>query len=150
MNIESMLRSRGVAFDVLPHRSEFSASRTAESLHVPGARFAKTVVLEVDGDPVMVVVPANRTVNLEAVRRLMGARRVELAQEREFAQMFPDCELGAMPPFGSEFQMPTIIDEGLTNDDDIFFDSETHDRAMHMRYTDYADVEQPRVAHIVN
>jgi Ala-tRNA(Pro) deacylase len=150
MKLESLLRSRGVDFDVLPHRTEYTASRTAQALHVPGAHFAKTVVLEVDGQPVLAVLQSNRTVDLESVRQLMGARDVHLAPERDFSRLFPDCELGAVPPFGSEFHMPTIVDDALASDDDIIFESDTHDRAVHMRYADYLELEHPRIAHIAH
>lgn len=150
MNVESFLKNRGVPFDMLPHRTEFSASRTAQVLHVPGGNFAKTVVLHVDGHPVMAVLQATHSVSLPNVRQALGARDVHLAAEEELKTLFPDCELGAVPPFGSQYEMETVADDGLAEDDHIVFDGNTHDRAVYMRYFDYADIEHPRVAHITN
>jgi Ala-tRNA(Pro) deacylase len=150
MNVESFLRSRGVDFDVLPHRTEFTASRTAQALHVPGAHFAKTVVLKVDNRPVLAVVPANRHVDIDSVRRELHAQTVQLAREEEFSRLFPDCELGAVPPFGSEYNMQTILDDDFAPNEHIVFEGNTHNRAIYMRYDDYTEIEHPHVAHIAN
>jgi Ala-tRNA(Pro) deacylase len=150
MNIESFLRNRGIDFDVLPHNKEYTASHTAQALHVPGGHFAKTVVLKADDRPVMTVVPANRLVNIELVRQELGAADVHLADEDEFAQLFPDCELGAIPPFGSVYQMETIVDDALTHDQQFVFEGNSHDRAISMLYQDYGRIEHPHVAQITN
>ncbi len=150
MHVESFLRNKGVDFDVLPHRTEYTASRTAQALHVPGAHFAKTVILKVDQQPVLVVIPANRLVSIDRVREELGASMVQLAEEWELVRLFPDCELGAIPPFGSEYRLETIIDDDLAHDDDITFEGNVRSRAIHMRYRDYAEIEHPYVAHIVN
>ncbi len=150
MNVESFLKHRGVPFDMLPHRTEYTASRTAQALHVPGGNFAKTVVLQVDGHPVLAVLQATRSVSIPKVREALDARDVHLAEEEDLKQLFADCELGAMPPFGSQYDMETIVDDGLAEDEHIVFDGNTHDRAVYMRYYDYANIEHPHVAHITN
>jgi Ala-tRNA(Pro) deacylase len=150
VNVESFLTNRNVPFDMLPHRTEYSASRTAQALHVPGANFAKTVVLDVDGRPVMAVLQATCSINLPNVQRELGAQDVHLMTEDRLKQLFPDCELGAVPPFGSQYNMETLVDDGLADDEHIVFDGNTHDRAVYMRYYDYANIEHPHVAHITN
>ena len=150
MNIEDFLQQRGVPFSMLPHRTEYTASRTAQALHVPGDHFAKTVVLNVDGRPVLAVLPATHWLNVESLKRMLGARDVRLASEAEIKDLFPDCELGAMPPFGSQYDMETIVDDGLAEDEQIVFDGNSHDRAVQMRFHDYAQIEHPHVAHIAN
>lgn len=150
MNVESFLKRRGVPFEMLPHRTEFSASRTAQALHVPGDNFAKSVVLKVDGRPVMAVLQATHWVDISSVTKLLGAKDVRLAPEPELQQLFPDCELGALPPFGSQYNMETIVDDRLAEDEHIVFDGNSHDRAVYMRYFDYAQIEHPHVAHIAN
>lgn len=150
MNVESFLKNRGVPFEMLPHRTEYTASRTAQALHVPGDLFAKTVVLSVDGRPVLAVLQATHSVNLPNLKRLLGARDMHLASEAELKNLFPDCELGAMPPFGSQYDMETIMDDGLAADEQIVFEGNTHGRAVQMRYYDYVNIEHPHVAHITN
>lgn len=147
MNVETLLKNRGVDFDTLPHRTEYTASRTAGSVNVPQSHFAKTVVVTADGRPVLVVIPADRYVNLHLVRRELGARQIRLTNEHDFHALFPDCELGAVPPFGSAYGMATLVDDELTFDDYIVFDGNTHESAVHMRFEDYEELEHPRIAH---
>lgn len=148
MNIETLLKNRGVDFDILPHRAEYTARQTAGSVHIPQSHFAKTVVVTADGRPVLVVVPANRYVNLKLVRRELGARHVRLTDEHDLHALFPDCELGAVPPFGSAYYMQTLVDDELSFDDHIVFDSNSHESAVYMRFQDYEELEHPRLAHL--
>jgi Ala-tRNA(Pro) deacylase len=150
MNVEAFLKDRGVPFDTLPHRTEYTASRTAQALHVPGRNFAKTVVVQADNHPVLAVVQATRWLNLGRLQQVLGCQRITLSPEAEFAALFPDCEPGAVPPFGSQYQIETVVDDGLAEDEYIVFDGNTHDRAVSMRFADYASVEHPRVAHITS
>jgi len=148
MNVELHLRNCGVEFEVLPHRTEYTAAHTAQALHVPGGHFAKTVVLKVDDRPVLAVIPSHRMVNMQLVGRELKAAAVQLAREEELLELFPDCELGAIPPFGSEYEMETIVDEELTWDDHIIFEGNTHHRAIGMDSRDYVRIEHPHIAHI--
>jgi Ala-tRNA(Pro) deacylase len=150
MNVEAFLKERGVAFNTLPHRTEFTASRTAQSLHVPGGNFAKTVLVRADDHPVLAVLQATRWLNLNRLQQVLGCQRISLSQEAEMASLFPDCELGAIPPFGSQYQIETIVDDGLAEDEYIVFEGNTHDCAVSMRFADYAGIEHPRVAHITS
>jgi Ala-tRNA(Pro) deacylase len=150
MNVEKFLKDQAVPFEMLSHRPAYTASRTAESLHVPGANFAKSVVLKVNDRPVLAVLPASRSVNMPNAEKALGADHIVLADEEEMATLFPDCELGAVPPFGSQYGLETIVDDQLTEDEHIVFDGNTHDRAVYMRYSDFEKLEHPRIAQLTS
>lgn len=148
MNVEQYLKQQHVPFDVLPHSTTYSAQRTAGALHVPGENLAKTVVLQADDRYVLAVLPATRQINLRKAQACAGTKELQLAAEKELRHLFGDCELGAVPPFGSHYGLETIVDEPLSEDEHIVFDSNTHDKAIYMRYHDYAQLERPLVAAI--
>lgn len=148
MNVEQFISQSGRACELLPHMATFTAQRTAQAVHVPGDEMAKTVVLQVDGEPALAVVPATHRVALEKVRSLIGADTVELADEADFSRLFPDCELGAVPPFGSQYGMKTLVDETLACDERIVIESNSLEAAIRMRYEDFAALERPLVAEI--
>jgi Ala-tRNA(Pro) deacylase len=148
MKIETFLQDKSVPFEMLPHRTEFGASRIAHALHVPGENFAKTVLLNVDGKLKLAVISASHSVNMETAKHSLVADHVELAPETELAKTFPDCELGAVPPFGSQYGVETIVDDPLTEDEHIVFEGNTHNQAVYMRYVDFEQIEHPRVAHL--
>jgi Ala-tRNA(Pro) deacylase len=93
------------------------------------------------------VLPATHRVDLERLREDLAEEQVGLATESEMEQLFPDCERGAIPPFGSLYQMPTVVDESLAEDDQIVFETNNHEEAISMAYRDYVAVEHPRVGH---
>ncbi|MBW3542656.1 MAG: YbaK/EbsC family protein [Planctomycetes bacterium] len=146
MRIEEFLREQKVPFDVLHHRTTYTAQDTAHSLHVPGDNLAKTVVLNVDGEHVLAVLPATHAIDFDSLRQALSARSVELAPEDELSTLFDDCELGAVPPFGSQYGLPTLVDKPLCEDEHIVFDGNTHGEAIYMRYHDFEKIEHPRVA----
>src|SRR5262249_27109288 len=119
-------------------------------LHVPGKEMAKTVLLRSDRGYVLAVLPATHRVNLDEIRAKLELTDVELAGEGEMGRIFPDCELGAIPPFGSFYHLPTLVDESLAEDDEIVFEAGTHEEAIRMSYKDYEEIEHPvkgRFAH---
>ena len=146
MHVQEFLREQGVPFNTLEHPTTFSAQRMAHSLDVPGDNVAKTVVLKVDGEHVLVVLQATHQIDLQMVRESLGAGQVELAPEKELAKLFSDCELGAIPPFGSRYGLKTLVDTALTDDEYIVFEGNRHDESLSMRYFDFSNIEQPRVA----
>jgi len=150
MNVKQYLKQQRVAFDVLPHPRTETALGTATQLDVPEENFAKTVVLKVDGRPVIAVVPAAFQVNPVEVKKCLGAGVVELAQEADLNEYFADCETGAIPPFGSHYGMPTVVDTQLAEDEYIVFNGNTHREAIAMRYQDYQMIERPHEAEIRN
>jgi Ala-tRNA(Pro) deacylase len=103
------------------------------------------VILEADGRPVMVVMPAPDRVDLKKAKRVIGAREVTLASEEKFADLFPGCERGAEPPFGNLFDMPVYAEARLAEDDEIVFNAGTHVEAIRMTYEDFERLVKPRV-----
>jgi Ala-tRNA(Pro) deacylase len=150
MNVVKYLEGGRFTFDVIPHHPTYSAQRLAQELHVPGREVAKTVLLRADGlgEYVVAALPANRTVDLERVAKLLGKGKPELATEQEIAKHCPDCELGALPPFGSQYGMKTIVDSRLAEDEQIVFESNTHDEAIRMRFDEFRKLEHPIVGPI--
>jgi Ala-tRNA(Pro) deacylase len=147
MKLEELLTERHIAFEQLQHAPAYTANRTAQALHVPGKDVAKTVVLRVDNRYVLAVLPATHRVDLEEIRQELGAERVAMASEEEMDRVFPDCERGAVPPFGSLYHLETLVDEALAADDQIVFDAQSHQGAIRMRYRDYEAMEHPRLGH---
>jgi len=150
MRLDELLTSRHVPFDRMPHRPAYTANRMAQALHVPGKDVAKTVLLRTGHGHVLAVVPATHHVDLDQVRRDLGEERVELAPEEEMDRLFPDCERGAIPPFGSLYHLPTLVDESLTQDEQIVFEAHNHQEAIRMAYRDYEALEHPRKGHFAH
>jgi Ala-tRNA(Pro) deacylase len=115
-------------------------------VHIPGKELAKTVVVNLDGMLVMAVLPASRQVNMERFRLVTEAASARTATEREFKHRFPDCEPGAMPPFGNLYNMRVYVDELLTRDEEIAFNAGTHRELIRLAYRDFARLVQPVIA----
>jgi Ala-tRNA(Pro) deacylase len=150
MKLDEMLANRHVSFERIHHRPVYTANRIAQELHVPGKEVAKTVLLRTDRGYVLAVVPATHRIDLEEVRKKLDLEDIEMAGEGEMSRVFPDCEVGAIPPFGSIYNLPTLVDESLAEDDRIVFESQNHEDAIRMSYKDYEQIEHPvraRFAH---
>ena len=144
--LEAYLREQQVPFEVQQHRATFTAQDVAAIEHIPGKLVAKVVIAFADADMIMLVLPASRRVDLTRVREEIRAHEVVLAGEREMAVAFPDCDVGAMPPFGNLYGLPVYVDQQLTEDDTIAFQAGTHTDTMRMKYADYARLVRPTVA----
>src|SRR5262245_31130741 len=144
--LQSYLDGCKVPYTVLGHSVAYTAQEAAESLHVPGNMFAKVVVVKADGRFVMLVLPSNWRVDLKHVQDILAFPHVRLATEEELGNLFPDCEIGSMPPFGNLYGMPVYVDQLLTRDEEIFFDAGSHVGAIKLRYRDFADVVHPQIA----
>lgn len=151
MNIPDYLRQEKVKFEVIPHCDTYDAQHLAQAVHVSGRLVAKTVLLRAEGGQVYVVavLPANRCVDLERASDVLGGGQVELATEREVTQHCPDCETGALPPFGKQYGMKTMVDESLLEDEDIVFEGNTHREAIRMKLKDYRHIEEPLVGSFI-
>jgi Ala-tRNA(Pro) deacylase len=147
MRLDELLTSRHIPFERLSHRPAYTASRMAQALHIPGKDVAKSVLLRTDQGYVLAVLPATHRVDLEQVRQELGSHQVAMATEEEMGKVFPDCEPGALPPFGSVYNVPTLVDESLTHDEQITFDAQSHQEAMRVAYRDYEAMEHPRLGH---
>jgi len=143
--LKTFLDGEGVSYHVIHHRPDFRARETAADTDTPLEAFAKTVILWVDGSPVMALVPASRDVALSRLRRALGAAEVRLAQEREIRVLCPDCEPGAAPPFGPLYGMPVFASPALARDEAITFNGGDHENALRMTWRDFARIVHPRV-----
>ncbi len=143
--LEQYLRDNGVGFEVMTHGQAFTMQEVAAALHVPGHQVAKVVMVVADGQLKMLVLPAPFRLSFPRVRELVGAKNVRLAQEEEFADLFPDCALGAMPPFGNLYDLPVYVDELLSEAEDIIFRIGTHRHTMRIPYSDFYRLCQPAV-----
>lgn len=146
--LEDHFREQGVGFDVQEHRKAYTAQQVAASEHVPGRTVAKVVMARADGDLVMLVVPAPSRVDLEKVAGVLGGADVELADEKDFAPSFPDCEPGAMPPFGNLYGVPVYVDTDMRRAEHIVFQAGTHELTMSVAYPDFERLVQPTSADI--
>ncbi len=146
--LKAFLDSRKVKYVSFKHSKAFTASEVAASTHVPGREMAKTIMVTADGKMVMVVLPAPDYISMELLKYVTGAKDVQLAGEREFKDLFPDCEVGAMPPFGNLYGLETYVDATLTEDDEIAFNAGTHTEIIKLAYEDYHKLVEPKVVHL--
>jgi len=143
--LEQLFREAGVKFKVTSHPEVYTAQEVAAVEHVSGYAMAKTVAVSVDGTLALVVLPAPHRVALDKVKRALRAKEVRLAREEEFGRVFTDCEVGAMPPFGSLYGVPLYVDQALAADPQIVFRAGTHRETMTVAYADFARLERPQV-----
>ena len=141
--LERLLEESGVSFEVIDHPLAFTAQEEAAASHVPGRHWAKTVAVLVDGEPAIAVVSATRRLDLAKLRRLVGTEKVEIAREAEFQGLYPDCDLGAMPPFGELYGQRTFVDEALREEERIAFHAGDHRTAIEMSYGDFERLAEP-------
>jgi Ala-tRNA(Pro) deacylase len=146
--LREFLDRNDVRYEMISHSPAFTAQDIAAVAHIPGKELAKTVMVKVDGKMAMVVLPAPAKVVLDLVKKAAGAREVELAGEQEFRDAFPECELGAMPPFGNLYGMDVFVDEGLTEDKTIAFNAGSHTELVRLPYQDFERLVRPKVAHL--
>ncbi len=139
-------RDNGVAFEAMGHRTAYTAQETAAAQGIKGRHVAKVVIAHADDKMVMLVMPACYRIDWAKLKSALGVQEAHLAQEAEFAALFPDCDTGAMPPFGSMYNVPVYVDQALTEDSAIVFPVGTHRDTMKVAYSDYARLAQPIVA----
>jgi Ala-tRNA(Pro) deacylase len=143
--LKEFLDSQAVKYVKIAHSPAYTAREIAQSLHISGRKVAKTVIVLIDGKMAMAVLPANRSVDFDHFRKTIGGKNVELATEAQFKGSFPDCELGAMPPFGNLYGMDVYVDQHLAEDDEIFFNACTHSELVEMSYQDFERLVKPKV-----
>ena len=141
----NFLEERHAPYERLKHPPRFTAQELAEVEHIDGRHHAKVVMLKQGSDSWMMVLPADRMIDFDKLPALTG-RGVTLATEGEFKSLFPDCETGAMPPFGELYGVPTYVDQTLKDDDYIVFEAGTHTDAMRMKYREWERLAHPVVA----
>lgn len=139
------LDQESIRYTVISHSPAFTAQEIAAASHISGRELAKTVILRIDGELAMAVLPASYRVDVELLGELSGAVRIEMAKEADFHDVFQGCETGAMPPFGNLFDMPVHVADELTNDKYIAFNAGSHTELIQMRYCDFERLVHPSV-----
>jgi Ala-tRNA(Pro) deacylase len=142
--IKNHLEGNKISYSPLTHPSAYTAQGAAAVMHVPGGEVAKTVVVEAGKDYYLVVLPASYHVVPGKLAHVIG-RPTRLATESEFSSLFPDCELGAMPPLGELYGLPVYVDESLAADKEIIFNAGTHRDAIRMNFDDFVSLARPTV-----
>ena len=144
--LENYLRENQVPFEEHHHPRAVTAQEVAASEHVPVRMLAKTVMVLADGEIAMLALPAPYQVDLEKAAAALGVDEVRLAEEEEFEDSFPDCEVGAMPPFGNLYGVPVYVEKTLAEDETMVFRSGTHTETMSVSYSDFERLVEPTVA----
>ena len=139
------LQESKVPYSSTSHPEAFTAQQAAQAAHMPGRSFAKSVLVNVDGKIWMAVVPATERVDLARMQKCVEGKKARLASEAEFSPLFPDCDLGAMPIFGSLYGIPVLVSHELTENEEIAFTAGTHRDIVRMKVGDFLAAEKPRV-----
>ena len=147
--LKEFLDSQKVKYVTIYHSPAFTAQEIAASAHVPGKELAKTVMVKIDGKMAMAVLPASFRVDMDLLRDVTGASSVELAGEKEFKDMFPACEVGAMPPFGNLYDMDVYVADVLAEDEEIAFNAGSHTELVRLAYADFERLVKPKVVELI-
>ena len=143
--VKDFLDTNRIQYSSIVHPTSYTAQGTAAYAHVSGKELAKTVIVRIDTQLAMAVLPASAQLDLTGLKKMTKAKQVGLAAEPEFEFRFPDCDLGAMPPFGNLYGMPVYVDQMLTYDKEIAFNAGSHNELVRMRYEDFERVVNPIV-----
>jgi Ala-tRNA(Pro) deacylase len=143
--LAEFLNEHNIKYVTIRHSLAYTAQEIAASAHLPGKELAKTVMINIDGKMAMAVLPASSKVNFETLKNAAGAKNAELASEEEFQRMFPDCEIGAMPPFGNLYGMEVFASETLAQDEEIAFNAGSHTELVRLAYKDFERLVSPRM-----
>ncbi len=143
--LRAYLDGNAVKYVSISHSRAYTAAEVAASAHIPGKKLAKVVMVKLDGKMAMYVTTANARLDLDLLKETCGAKAAELADEAEFIKLFPDCEIGAMPPFGNIYGMDAYVDKGLTDDEEIAFNAGSHTELFRLAYQDFERLVCPTV-----
>lgn len=143
--LKEYLDKEHVKYLCINHSPAYTSQEIAAAAHVSGKQLAKTVIVKMNGQMAMVVLPANDHVNFAALKDATGASNIDLASESEFKSKFPECEVGAMPPFGNLYGMPVFVSSHLTNHAQIIFNAGSHSELMQVAYADFEKLVKPKV-----
>jgi Ala-tRNA(Pro) deacylase len=139
------LNSHKIKYIISSHSVAYTAQETAASAHIPGKELAKTVMVKTDGKMTMAVLPASYKVDFNLLKEAAGASKAVLATEKEFADMFPECEVGAMPPFGNLYGVEVFVEASLAEDEEIVFRAGSHTELIRLSYKDFERLVKPKV-----
>ena len=146
--LRDFLDDEGIKYVTVSHSVAYTAQEIAARAHVRGKSLAKTVMVKLDGKMSMAVLPATFKVDFDLLKEASGANEVELGSEKEFKNMFPDCELGAMPPFGNLYGFDVYVAKTLAQDDEIAFNAGSHTELIKLPYSDFERLVKPKVVRI--
>ena len=144
-SLKKFLDEHNVRYVTVTHSPAYTAQEIAASAHVKGKELAKTVMLKVGEKLVMAVLPASMQIDFAALRHALHAQAVALASEREFKGLFPECEVGAMPPFGNLYGLDVYVADVMAEDDEIAFNAGSHTELVKLAYRDFAHLVKPTV-----
>jgi Ala-tRNA(Pro) deacylase len=142
--LKSFLDENKIKYVSIQHSSAYTAQEIAAIAHIPGKDLAKTVIIKIDGKMAMAVLPASFKVSFENLKNTLGVKEVRLAYEQEFIDKFPDCEVGAMPPFGNIYGMEVYVAESLAEDEEIAFNACSHTELIKMSFSDFEKLVKPK------
>jgi Ala-tRNA(Pro) deacylase len=143
--IKEFLDQNNVKYVSIKHSRAYTAQEIAASAHIDGKKVAKTVVLKMEGKLIFAVLPATYKVDFDLLREAFGTDNIRLANEQEFKDKCPGCEVGAMPPMGNLFNIETYVAASLVEDEEIAFNAGTHTELIKMNYTDYEKLVTPKL-----
>jgi len=146
--LKDFLNKNGVKFISIKHSQAYTAQEVAATAHIPGQELAKTVIINSDGTYIMVVLPSTDKVDFDKLKKVLDVQDVRLATEDEFKWMFPECEIGAMPPFGNLYDIPVYASTTLADDEEIVFNAGNHTQLIRMKYADFERLVGPALIDI--
>ncbi len=144
--LEKYFHDNDVEYQAMSHSTAYTAQDVAAAQKVKGKQVAKVVMVLADAQVAMLVMPASYRIDFPKLKSIFKAKDARLAKEEEFSNLFPDCDTGAMPPFGNMYNVPVYVDRSLTEDPEIVFQAGSHRDTMKIAYSDYARLAQPVVA----
>jgi Ala-tRNA(Pro) deacylase len=144
--LKDFLEEENVKYVSVYHSIAYTTQEIAESVHVKGRQMAKTVMVKLDGKLAMAVLPASHRVDFEPLKKASGAQEAMLATEKEFKDLFPGCDIGAMPPFGNLYGMDVFVSRALTEDKEIAFNAGSHYELIRLAYKDFERLVTPKIA----
>ncbi len=143
--LKEYLDSNKIKYITVKHSSAYTAQEVAASAHIPGKGLAKSVLIKIEGKMAMAVLPASDKVDFDLLKAVMSEENVRLAYEQEFMDKFPDCEVGAMPPFGNIYGLEVYVSKSLTENDEIAFNACSHSEILKMSYKDFEKLVKPKI-----
>jgi Ala-tRNA(Pro) deacylase len=142
--VKKLLKEEGIKHEVIKHPTAYTAAEEAAVSHISGYEWAKTVIFFTkDEEPIMAVLPASYHVNPGKLEGLVGSGKLRLAEESEFSGLYPNCEPGAMPPFGNIYGQRVFVDTRLAEDERIVFNAGNHQEAVRLAYSDFERLANP-------
>ena len=143
--LKDYLEKNQVPYQTGVHQPVYTSQEIAATMHVPGKELAKVVMVKADGKMVMLVLPASYRVDTKKVKKVLKCKRLGIAKEKDFEAIFPDCEVGAMPPFGNLYNLEVWVDQVLAEDEFIVFQAGSHVETLKIKYNDYARLVNPKM-----